>query len=104
MNTMIKASITAMFLASMAGCEVEKTQEGDMPSVSVDGGQMPEYEVQKTQEGEMPDVDIEGGQMPEYNVKTPDVDVEMEPKVVEVPTVDVEMPEDDENRTAGRDE
>lgn len=103
MNAFTKLSLAALFATALFGCEVEKTQEGDMPSVSADSGQMPEYEVEKTQEGEMPDVDVEGGEMPNYNVKTPDVDVGTETKTVEVPTVDVDMPED-EDRTAARDE
>lgn len=101
MNKITALSLTALFLASLVGCEVDKTEEGDMPNVNVESGQMPKYELEKTQEGEMPDVDVEGGQMPEYNVKTPDVDVEMEPKVIEVPTVDVDLPED-EDQTASR--
>jgi hypothetical protein len=46
-------------------------------------------EVKKTAEGEMPDVEVKGGQLPSYDVKTPDVDVHMEKKEIEVPTVDV---------------
>lgn len=103
MNTLTKLTLAALFATALAGCEVEKTQEGEMPNVSADGGQMPEYEVEKTQEGEMPDVDVEGGQMPNYNVKTPDVDVGTETKTIEVPDIDIEMPED-EDRTAARDE
>ena len=35
-------------------------------------------EVEQTEEGEMPEVDVEGGEMPEYDVDAPDVDVRME--------------------------
>lgn len=75
----------------LAGCEVEKTQEGEMPDVSVEGGQMPEYE--QTREGRMPDVDVQGGQMPRYDVDAPDVDVDLktEERTVTVPDVDVDV-------------
>jgi hypothetical protein len=76
----------------LAGCEVEKTQEGEMPDVSVEGGQMPEYE--QTREGRMPDVDVQGGQMPRYDVDAPDVDVGTKEKTVTVPDVDINMPAD----------
>lgn len=82
----------------MWGCEVEQTGEGSMPDVDVDAeaGNMPEYEVEQTEEGEMPDVDVsaESGDMPEYDVDTADVDVETEEKTVEVPVVDVDMPDE----------
>ena len=47
--------------------------------------------VEKTQDGELPDVNVttNGGQLPEYNVETPTVNVGTENKTVEVPTVEV---------------
>lgn len=45
--------------------------------------------VEKTQEGDMPDVNVTGGQLPEYNVETPEVTVGTENKTVEMPTVEV---------------
>ncbi|MDQ3246552.1 MAG: hypothetical protein M3Q52_06620 [Pseudomonadota bacterium] len=53
-------------------------------------------DVDQTKEGEMPDVDVNasGGQLPEYNIEGPDVNVGMENKVVQVPTVDVDAPDD----------
>ena len=47
-------------------------------------------EVKKTQEGEMPKVEVEGGQVPKYDVETPDVKVEE--KTVTVPDVDIVTP------------
>lgn len=75
----------------LAGCDVEKTQEGEMPDVSVEGGQMPEYE--QTREGRLPDVDVKGGQLPRYDVDAPDVDVDVgtKEKTVTVPDVDVDV-------------
>jgi hypothetical protein len=51
-------------------------------------------DVDQTKNGALPDVDVNvsGGQMPEYNVTTPEVNVGMENKVVQVPTVDVDVP------------
>ncbi len=49
-------------------------------------------EVRKTQEGEMPEVKVEGGQVPKYDVEGPDVKVEKEKKEITVPDVDVVTP------------
>tara|TARA_A100001391_G_scaffold1033_3_gene1437 strand:- start:32940 stop:33161 length:222 start_codon:yes stop_codon:yes gene_type:complete len=47
-------------------------------------------DVEKTEDGEMPEVNVEGGNLPEYDVDAPDVEVGMEEQTVEVPTIDVE--------------
>lgn len=47
-------------------------------------------DVEQTEEGEMPEVNVEGGNMPEYDVDTADVNVETEERTVEVPVIDVE--------------
>lgn len=47
-------------------------------------------EVEQTEEAEMPEIDVEGGNLPEYEVETPDVDVRTEERTVEVPVLDVE--------------
>ena len=52
-------------------------------------------DVDQTQEGDMPDVTVEGGQLPAYDVDMAEVDVGSEEVTVDVPTVDVNMPEDD---------
>lgn len=57
----------------IAGCDVQKTQEGKMPDV---------------------DVNVSAGQLPQYNVTGPDVDVRMENKTVQVPVVDVKPAKD----------
>jgi hypothetical protein len=53
-------------------------------------------DVEKTEEGSLPDVKVEGGNMPEYDVDAPEVDVGTKEKTVTVPDVDVTMPDDDE--------
>ena len=65
--------LAAAGAVALAGCEVEKTEEGDVT--------LPKYEVSKTQEG---DVDL-----PKYEVTTPDVTVEEKTVEVTVPDVDV---------------
>lgn len=45
-------------------------------------------------EGSLPDVDVEGGEVPEVEVRGPEIDVEMEERTVEVPDVDVTVPEE----------
>ena len=58
----------------MAACDVDQTQEAEMPEV---------------------EVNTTGGQLPEYDVDAPTVNVGTENKTVEVPTVDVDAPKDD---------
>ena len=95
-KTLVPLGVTALLLTA-AGCDIEKTADGEMPDVDVsaDAGQLPEYEVTKTQEGRMPDVDVDvkGGKLPEYDVDGPDIDIEK--KTVEVPTIDVDPAGDD---------
>jgi hypothetical protein len=50
-------------------------------------------DVDQTQEGDMPDVDVEEGQLPEFEVDGPDVDIGED--TITVPTVDVDVPEED---------
>lgn len=51
-------------------------------------------DVDQTQEGEMPDVQVEGGALPAYDVETAEVDVGTRTTEVEVPTAEVTMPDD----------
>ena len=77
MKTMIKVLVGASCLALVA-CDVDQTQEGEMPDV---------------------DVNASGGQLPEFNVEGPTVNVGTENKTVEVPTVDVDVPDEAEGNT-----
>ncbi len=97
MNTLFKVAFLPLLLAmtALAGCEIEKTEEGEMPQVDVDPGKLPKYEINKKEDGEMPDVDVSGGKLPEYDVDGPDVDVGTTTREVEVPTVDVDMPDEE---------
>ena len=69
------AIILASSCLALAGCDVDQTKEGEMPDV---------------------DVNASGGQLPEYNVTGPEVNVGTENKTVQVPTVDVDVPEENE--------
>ena len=67
MRKILIATLTSVAALGLAACDVEQTEEG-----------------------EMPEVNVEGGNMPEYDVDTADVNVETEERTVEVPVIDVE--------------
>ncbi|WP_281982755.1 hypothetical protein [Thalassorhabdomicrobium marinisediminis] len=54
-------------------------------------------DIDQTQEGSMPEVSVEGGEMPEFDADVGDVSVEEE--TVTVPTLEVTPPEDDADET-----
>jgi hypothetical protein len=87
LKTTIAIAIVAIGAAGLYGCDVQKTQEGNVT--------LPKYEVEKKQSGEVtppkydvttPDVKV-GSK--EATVNVPNVDVTTEKKTIEVPTVDV---------------
>ena len=78
MNNTIKALVGISCFA-LAACDVDQTKEGELPDV---------------------DVNATGGQLPEYNVEGPEVNVGMENKTVQVPTVDVDAPDDADGNSA----
>jgi hypothetical protein len=57
-------------------------------------------DVDKKQEGELPKVSVEGGQLPEYQVRGPDVEVGSTTREITVPTVTVDPPKENENEPA----
>jgi hypothetical protein len=81
---MYRATTTLMIVAALGlgACSVEQTEEGEMPQVNVEGGQLPNYDV------DAPDVDVNSEQR---TVTVPDVDVDVnrEQRTVTVPDVDV---------------
>nr|WP_136250485.1 hypothetical protein [Ningiella ruwaisensis] len=83
----------AMAAIALSGCDVEKTQSGEMPEVDVDvsadAGELPNYEV------DWANVDV--GTKTE-TVMVPEVVIAMEETEVDVPYVDVNMPDDDSER------
>jgi len=66
-------ALMALTCFSLAGCRVDQTKDAKAPDV---------------------DVNVSGGQLPEYNVQGPDVEVGSVNKTIEVPTVDVKTPEE----------
>lgn len=85
--------LAPLFAFGLAACDVEQTQEGEMPEVSVNAeeGEMPEYDVDTAE------VDVDSQ---ERQVSVPDIDVQTEEKSVSVPDVDVQMPDDQGERQA----
>jgi len=69
MRKILIATILPTAALGLAACDVEQTEEGDMPEV---------------------DMQVDGGEMPEFDVDTADVEVGTEEATIEVPTVDVE--------------
>ncbi|HUF13389.1 MAG TPA: hypothetical protein VMN78_09835 [Longimicrobiales bacterium] len=72
MRKFLSLIVAPLFVVGMAACDVEQTEEG-----------------------ELPDVDVEGGQVPEYDVDAADVDIGTDTTTVIVPDVDVESPDDE---------
>jgi hypothetical protein len=70
MKRLIATSLIAPFALGLAACDVDQTEEG-----------------------EMPEVNVEEGNMPEYDVETADVDVGTKERTVEVTDVDITMPD-----------
>lgn len=64
MRAIVIAAVLSAACLGLTGCEVKKTQDGEMPKVT-------------------------GGQLPKYDVKTPEVKVGHKTETVEVPTVSV---------------
>lgn len=70
----IKTAVVLAACLGAAACDVDQTKEGELPEVEVNAS---------------------GGQVPEFDVDGPTVNVGTENKTVEVPTVDVDAPQDD---------
>ena len=71
MNNTIKVLALGVACVAIAGCKVNKTQDGKLPEVNVSA---------------------KSGQLPEYNVQGPKVEVGSKNETVKVPTVKVKTP------------
>ncbi|WP_395001547.1 hypothetical protein [Sphingomonas sp.] len=71
MYNLAKALALGAACFMIAGCKVNKTQEGKLPDVNVSA---------------------KGGQLPEYNVQGPKVELGSKNETVKVPTVKVKTP------------
>jgi hypothetical protein len=47
---------------------------------------------EKTEEGEMPEVNVEGGNLPEYDVDAADVEITTDTQQIVTPDVDIKPP------------
>lgn len=74
-TTTFAATLLSLAAVGLAGCDVQKTQEGNVDA--------PKYEVEKKQSGSVT--------LPEYKVTPPDVQVSKTEKSVSVPDVDVDV-------------
>lgn len=81
MKPIITAALALPFAIGLAACDVDQTQEG-----------------------ELPEVEVTGGQMPEYDVETADVEVGTKETTVEVPDVDITMPDAEGTPATGGEE
>ena len=55
-------------------------------------------DIDKTKDGELPDVKVEGKvELPEYDVDGPEVTTGTKKVEIEVPTVDVDIPDEEDN-------
>ena len=72
----IVAALAASSVLLMSACDVDQTQEGEMPDVDVEyrEGELPEYEIRQTEEGRMPDVDE-----PDMGMRGEDMPAEVDP-------------------------
>ena len=73
-KTTLAIGIITVGVLGLTGCDVKKTQEGNVT--------VPKYDVTKTQEGSVTP--------PKYDVTTPDVKVGSKEETVKVPTVRTE--------------
>lgn len=71
MFKVIKVAALGVCCLAAAACQVEKTQDGKLPEVSVDAT---------------------GGALPKYDVQGPEVKVGTKTTTIEVPTVEVKTP------------
>ena len=56
-------------------------------------------DVDKEADGKMPEVEVKDGKLPEYSVEGPEVKTGTKKVEVEVPTIDVDLPEEEEDAT-----
>ena len=98
LKTTLATAMIAAGVLGLTGCDVKKTQEGNVT--------VPKYEVQKKAEGDVT--------LPKYDVTTPDVKVgtkdatvtvpkvETEKKTIQVPDVDIKTAKEKEAEQASK--
>ena len=80
---------------ALGACDVDKTQEGELPQVDVDveGGQLPRYDVNA------PEIDV-ATRDEEVTIPDVDIDVDREERTITLPDVDVDIPDEEDNESA----
>ena len=74
------AALAALLTVSLVSCDVDKTEDGELPEVKVQ---------------------VEGeAKLPKYDVDGPDVTVGKKKVEMEVPTIDVDIPKEEDNEPA----
>ena len=79
--------LAGVMAVPLVGCQVDQTEEGEMPEITAEGGNLPEYDVDPAE--------IEIGTEPATVDVPTDVDVTTEEREVELPDVDVNPPSDE---------
>lgn len=89
MNTRLSIAALAVATIGLAACDVQQTEEGEMPDVDVsaEAGNLPEYDV------DAPEVKMG---TTETEVEVPEVDVTTDTETVDVPVVGIEPGDVDE--------
>ena len=83
--TLVGLPLALVATLGLAGCRVQKTEDGKVPEVQVKEGKLPKYDVETAK--------VEVKQQP-VNVDVPKVEVKKEQVQVNVPKVKVTMPPD----------
>jgi hypothetical protein len=73
---------------TLAGCDVDVEDEGELPKVKVEPGRAPDVDVRG------PDVHV-GSK--ETTVTVPDIDVDTKETDITVPDIDVDIPDEEDN-------
>jgi hypothetical protein len=77
----VTTAVAGLLSLGLGGCDVEQTEEGELPEINVEGGNLPEYDVDTAE--------LKVGTT-ETTVSVPDVDVHMEETEMNVPTIGYE--------------
>lgn len=95
MRSKIALLLAATLILPLAACQVRQTEEGELPEVEVQGGNMPEYDVDAA--------DVEVTTTP-TDVTVPDIDVSTQERTVPMPDVNVIPPEENVREEAAEGE
>ena len=95
MRSKIALLLAATLVLPLTACQVRQTEEGEMPEVEVQGGNVPEYDVDAA--------DVEVSTTP-TDVTVPDIDVTTQERTVPMPDVDVIPPSENVQQEAAEGE